>query len=108
MKRLPAAKTLVESGLLFEINRRVLHPRGLALEVIEQDDGTHVMSQELQDWRDEGGIEFGPESIERGEKKLAETELKASISPGRREELAHWAYETARDFREQVREKFGK
>lgn len=71
MKRHPAARLLVDSGLLFEINRKVLHPRGLALEVIADDDGHLTMSHFLQDYRDEGGIEFGPESIERGEKKLA-------------------------------------
>lgn len=72
MKKLPAARFLSDSGLLFEINRRVLHPRGLALEVIEDDDGTLTMSQELQDHRGNiGGICFGEDSIETGQKKLA-------------------------------------
>jgi hypothetical protein len=75
MKKLPAAEFLASSGLLFEINRTVLHPRGLALEVIQNDDGSLTMSQDLQDWRAEGGIEFSPESIERGEKKLRENAL---------------------------------
>jgi hypothetical protein len=75
MKTIPAAKFLVDSGLLFEINRKVMHPRGLALEVILDDQKELKMSQELQDWRDEGGIEFGEESIERGEKKLKESNL---------------------------------
>lgn len=71
MNKLPAAKLLVESGLLFEINRKIMHPRGLALEVIEQGDGTLEMSQDLQDHRDEG-IEFSENSVKLGEQKLLE------------------------------------
>ncbi len=86
MKKQDAAKFLVDSGLLFEINRKVLHPRGLALEVIQHDviqgENNLTMSQTLQDWRDEGGIEFGPESIERGEKKLAAFDAQLGGSSG--------------------------
>jgi len=69
VKKLPAAQFLRESGLLFKINRDILHPRGLALEVVQEDDGTLRMSQELQDHR-EDGIEFSRESITRGEELL--------------------------------------
>ena len=45
MKRHPAARLLVDSGLLFEINRKVLHPQGLALEVFAYDQaGTCVFA----------------------------------------------------------------
>lgn len=112
MKTLSAAKFLVESGLLFEINRKVMHPRGLALEVKQNDDGTIVMSQELQDWRDEDGIEFGPESIERGEKKLAVTDVEfpakpPPISPERLRELQVAAEEAAADCLQRVKDYYG-
>lgn len=68
-KTLPAAQFLHESGLLFKINRDVLHPRGLALAIVQDDDGTFRMSEELLDCRDKG-IEFGEESIAHGEAKL--------------------------------------
>ena len=35
-----SAEFLVDSGLLFEINRKILHPLGLAIEVVVEDDGT--------------------------------------------------------------------
>jgi hypothetical protein len=70
MNRLPAAQFLHETGLLFEINRKVLHPLGLALEIIENDDGTFTMSQHLQDCRPET-MTFSGESTRQGEEKLA-------------------------------------
>ena len=70
MGRLPAAAFLHESGLLFKINRDVLHPLGLALEVVKDDDGTLSMSQELQDHRASGGVCFSADSIVTGEAKL--------------------------------------
>jgi hypothetical protein len=42
---------LVDTGLLFELNRRVLHPLGLALEVVPQE-GDHALFQ-LEDYREE-------------------------------------------------------
>jgi hypothetical protein len=84
MKRLPAAQFLRESGLLFEINRKVLHPLGLALEIKLNDDGSYEMSQALQDWRDEGGIYFGEDSVQRGEECLKQflEGLDAGGTPG--------------------------
>ncbi len=70
MKKLSAGKFLRESGLLFKINRDVLHPLGLALAIDQHDDGTFTMSQELLDYRDEGGVYFDKESVERGEERL--------------------------------------
>lgn len=69
-KKLPAARFLHESGLLFKINRDVLHPLGLALAIEQHDDGALTMSQELLDYRDEDGVYFDRESIERGEARL--------------------------------------
>lgn len=66
---LPAARFLHESGLLFKINRDVLHPLGLALAIVQEDDGTFRMCEELLDRRADG-ICFGEESVARGEEKL--------------------------------------
>jgi len=68
-KKLPAAQFLRESGLLFKINRTVLHPLGLALAIEQHDDGSLTMSEDLLDCRDEG-IYFDEESISRGEERL--------------------------------------
>lgn len=70
IKKLPAAQFLRESGLLFKINRDVLHPLGLALAIEQHDDGSLTMSQDLLDYRDEDGVYFDRESVERGEQRL--------------------------------------
>lgn len=43
---------LSDTGLLFEINRTLLHPLGLALEVTVEDDGSSRLSG-IQDFRDD-------------------------------------------------------
>lgn len=50
-----AAKFLLDTGLLFEVNRKVLHPFGLALEVsIDiKDDEAKVSFGKLWDYRDD-------------------------------------------------------
>jgi hypothetical protein len=61
---------LVDTGLLFEINRRVLHPYGLALAIAPKDneeEGTFS----LWDCRDDAeGILFAPEAFTNGQVKL--------------------------------------
>jgi hypothetical protein len=47
------AKFLLDTGLLGEINRLVLHPRGMALAVNIAEDGTTTFSDELFDHRDD-------------------------------------------------------
>ena len=54
---------------MFKINRDVLHPLGLALSIVQDDDGKLHMDEELLDFREEG-IEFDAASIARGEEKL--------------------------------------
>lgn len=64
------AEFLLEKGLIFEINRKVLHPLGLALEVIEDDDGKVAIGG-LWDCRDDPeGIIFTPDSWEEGKRKI--------------------------------------
>jgi hypothetical protein len=66
-----AAKFLHDNGLLFEINRLVLHPRGLALGVITSDDERIIKFDTVFDYR-EDGINFGPSNFVDGERKLTE------------------------------------
>jgi hypothetical protein len=64
-------KFLVDTGLLFEINRKILHPLGLALAVILGEDSKTV---EFSVWdlrTDPEGIIFSKESFEQGIEKLA-------------------------------------
>jgi hypothetical protein len=61
----PIAAFLLDSGLLFEINRRVLHPLGLALEVSDD------RISGIWDCRsDPEGIYFDDETFEAGVRKL--------------------------------------
>jgi hypothetical protein len=48
-----AARFLYESGLLFEINRAIMHPNGLALAVSTDDRGAIVGFAGIQDHRAE-------------------------------------------------------
>ncbi len=53
------AKEFTELGLLHEVNRRILHPLGLALEVVEDDETGGVRFGQVWDCRDEEeGIAF--------------------------------------------------
>lgn len=70
IKRIPAAKFLVDNGLLFEINRTILHPLGLALEVISEEDGS-MRIENLWDYRDDPeGMLYTPETFVDGKAKL--------------------------------------
>jgi hypothetical protein len=61
---------LLESGLLFEINRKILHPFGLALEVIV-DDENKIAFGSIWDARDDAeGIVFEKDSFDVGREKF--------------------------------------
>lgn len=65
-----AARFLHDTGLLFEINRRILHPLGLALEIAQEEDGVMYVSG-VWDCRDDPeGVIFEEETFEFGESKL--------------------------------------
>jgi hypothetical protein len=83
ISKLPGAKFLLDSGLLFEINRSILHPFGLAIEVIIDDsipvteslglDEEPVVKDpiirigDVWDFRTEpGGMQFADESYAEG------------------------------------------
>jgi hypothetical protein len=68
IKRIPAGKFLLDSGLLFEINRTSLHPLGLALEVVV--DGDNVTIGDLWDYRhDIEGMLYDPGTFASGRAK---------------------------------------
>lgn len=65
------AQFFMDSGLLFQINRQVLHPLGLALEVITDDEtGEATGFGGVWDYRDEDeGIRFTGEAFNDGLRK---------------------------------------
>lgn len=70
--RKDAGQFLYESGLLFEINRRVLHPLGMAL-MLEWDElaGEYVLTNSLWDNSDHPhGLRFDDATLLMGEEKL--------------------------------------
>jgi hypothetical protein len=65
-----AAQFLLDSGLLFEINRTVLHKHGLAMQVEIDDNNNAVISNRLWDCReDTEGIVYANETIKDGTDK---------------------------------------
>lgn len=67
-----AAKLLLDSGLLGEINRMVLHPRGLAISVRLDDNGSPMEILGLIDYRGTlTGVTFSDETLESIRQKLA-------------------------------------
>lgn len=81
------AEELYNTGLLFEINRRVLHPLGLAMSVQVEDDGM-VDIAPLVRTSDPEGIHYWPETLEEGFKKY-QTFMKAGgLERMRRREAA--------------------
>lgn len=61
---------LCDSGLLFEINSKVLHPLGLSL-AVQLDDNDKTVSFNIYDYRNsEGGVAFSKEALEIGLSKL--------------------------------------
>ena len=95
MKTIPnAASSLHETGLLAEINRLVLHPRGLALSIIAQE-RPHTVHFEVQGFgplyekRDAEGIVFSEKDLAQAAAQLraAEADGTVSVRPERRERL---------------------
>lgn len=59
----------IDLGFLFEVNRRVLHPFGLALEVRQDDDGKYQLYG-IWDYRDDPeGMQFAPDTFVHGTAK---------------------------------------
>lgn len=63
-----AAGFLRDNGLLFEINRMILHPLGLALEIQENEPGEFSFTNRLWDYRDDPeGILYANQTFNEGE-----------------------------------------
>lgn len=57
-------KDFRELGFLQELNRQYLHPLGLALEVVVNEDGTEQLGG-IQDFRnDPEGLQFAPDDLD--------------------------------------------
>lgn len=59
-----SVKEFREEGYLQELNRRFLHPMGLALEVCIGKDGEETLGQIWDSRDDPEGIVYGPDTIE--------------------------------------------
>lgn len=60
---------LLEKGLIFEINRRILHPLGLAIEVdLDSEDELTIKVWDCRD--DPEGLLFPPDSLKTGKEKI--------------------------------------
>jgi hypothetical protein len=87
-----AAKFLRSTGLLVEINRVVLHPRGLALSVIEEDDGSVSRFGPLLDVRgDPEGMAFAEDDLIESADRLrkAEADGTCPVCPRRQQALGY-------------------
>jgi hypothetical protein len=69
MPKLVPLKELVDSGFLFEINRLVLHPMGMAMMVESSQDGTVEFGGILDLRNDPEGFVFAPETFKEGSEK---------------------------------------
>lgn len=92
--KISAGAFLIKTGLLFQINRDILHPVGLALEAEEDDNGDFILKN-LWDLRnDPEGVVYSPEAFERAQRKLDhfyETFGNAKIKE--REEVLGYVYQ---------------
>jgi hypothetical protein len=79
----PKHKFLLDSGLLFEINRRILHPFGLALDIVFDENSDSIGYRILESDQPEGFIFFEDNFLEseaRFKKFMDETgNLKLSV-----------------------------
>jgi hypothetical protein len=77
-------KEFVEFGYLHEINRRFLHPLGLALEAKRREDGEYMLSGIIDSREDPEGICFGPDLLDNEKAERVAAEL-AKRLPARQE-----------------------
>lgn len=88
MKKMSVSE-FVDLGLLHEINRRLLHPLGLALEVTVDTDGT-VAFGGVQDVRDDPeGMIFAEDTLSPHKAWMVEV-LEEKRRPAREKALGYW------------------
>lgn len=84
------AKFLDESGLLFTINRDILHPLGLAMSVTEDEQGSYMGKMWVVDAPE--GIIFSQETFDEGVRKYNQFLLSIGVDKKlrtRREKLGY-------------------
>lgn len=99
-------KILLDTGLLFEINRQILHPFGLALEAVVDDETGEVSLGQVWDYRDDPeGILFEDKTFAKakakfekfmdvvGKQKLAERKNRLGyVVQGETESFSSWLH----------------
>lgn len=88
IRRIPI-KEFRESGYLQELNRQFLHPLGLALEVLQHDDGTEVLGG-IWDYRNDA------EGITMGLAVRSKNRIEYAIDKAKFVEIARANHEAAR------------
>lgn len=63
-------REFLDSGLLFQVNRQILHPLGLYMSVTVLDDGDCVINQILEESSDDDGFHFDTAMLAEGIAKL--------------------------------------
>lgn len=93
------AQFLLDSGLLFEINRQILHPFGLALPVEIDDDGKAAFGEIIDFRSDPEGFVYDEEAFEVGKIKYSQflAEFGNERLETRRELLGYIIQEEAND-----------
>lgn len=72
-----SVKEFRELGYLQELNRRFLHPLGLALEVVREKDGTEHFGDVWDSRDDPEGMLYGPDMIDADKAERIENEYLA-------------------------------
>lgn len=91
-RRMPV-REFQEQGYLLEVNRRFLHPLGLALEIIGEDDGTAYFGGVLDARDDPAGFVFAAlDARDRACMAAMDAVIEARI-PGRLAALGYWIQE---------------
>jgi hypothetical protein len=82
-------KDFLDAGYLHELNRQLLHPHGLAMEVVQEDDGSCKLGG-VWDYRDDPeGMAFGDDTLSATKvNKIAE--ITAARRPAREAGLGYW------------------
>lgn len=82
-------KEFREFGYLQELNRQFLHPMGLALEVVQEEDGSERLGG-VWDYRDDpDGIHYGEDMISEEKALRVIREARDRLNP-RVEALGYW------------------
>lgn len=84
-----SVKEFREEGYLQELNRRFLHPLGLALEVVINPDGTESFGEVWDERDDPEGIIYGPDTIE-AEKAQRIRRIESGRTTARLDALGYW------------------